>query len=164
MLTRLETRLKDFPFSPPGWRPAAFEYDSRLQRLEAFVQQNFADPISLAEGARQACLTRCYFSTYFRRSLGIGFQQWLTCLRIHRATSELTRTDWPVTEIAWAVGFQDMTTFTRAFRRITGTTPSRFRRRYRCARVAEMAAASIEKGTPLSQQEVTRQSGAALIP
>ncbi len=125
MLSTIETRLENCRFSPPAWRPGAFETDGRLRRLETFVGEHFASPISLAQAARQACLARCYFSTYFRRHLGVGFHQWLTCLRIHRATTELVESDISVTEIAWSVGFQDMTTFGRAFRRVTGTTPSR---------------------------------------
>ena len=131
MLSRVESRLESCSFSPVGWRPSAFDSDHRLRRLELFVRGHFCDPISLARAAREACLARCYFSTYFRRHLGIGFHRWLTCLRIQRAARELIDSDESVTEIAWAVGFQDMTTFTRAFRRVTGTTPSWFRSRFR---------------------------------
>jgi AraC-like DNA-binding protein len=73
MLSTIETRLENCRFSPPAWRPGAFETDGRLRRLEAFVGEHFASPISLAQAARQACLVRCYFSTYFRRHLGVGF-------------------------------------------------------------------------------------------
>ena len=129
LLSRVETRLLDCPFPPTGWRPSVFESDLRLQRLESFVQTNFREPISLGRAAEQACLARCYFSTYFRRRAGIGFHRWLTCLRIQQATKALTESKGSVTEVAFQVGFQDMTTFSRSFRRITGTTPLRYRRR-----------------------------------
>ena len=129
MLTTIETRLEECPFAPASWRPGAFETDARLRRLERFVRRNFSRPIPLAAAARQACLARCYFSTYFRRRLGVGFHQWLTCLRIHRAAIELVETQRSASEIAWSVGFRDMTTFSRSFRRVTGTTASGYRQR-----------------------------------
>lgn len=135
LLSRVETRLLDCPFPPTGWRPSAFESDLRLQRLESFVQTNFREPISLGRAAEQACLARCYFSTYFRRRAGVGFHRWLTCLRIQQATKVLAESEGSVTEVAFQVGFQDMTTFSRSFRRITGTTPSRYRRRQRRAKI-----------------------------
>ena len=157
MLSRVETRLESCPFSPAGWRPGAFDSDRRLQRLESFVREHFCDPISLARAAHEACLARCYFSTYFRRHLGIGFHRWLTCLRIQLAARELIASDESVTEIAWAVGFQDMTTFTRAFRRVTGTTPSWFRSRYR-PRPSAAEALPRERGGQSPQRRPRRQT------
>ena len=128
-LSTTEIRFEGCPFPPPLWSPGAFDSDGRLRRLERFVRRNFSKPISLGAAAHQACLARCYFSTYFRRKLGIGFHQWLTWLRVNRAARDLVETQRSVAEIAWAVGFRDMTTFARSFRRVTGTTPSGFRQR-----------------------------------
>ncbi len=163
VLSRVESRLERCPFSPAGWRPRAFDYDYRLQRLESFVREHFCDPISLARAAHEACLTRCYFSTYFRRHVGIGFHRWLTCLRIQRAARELIVSDVSVTDIAWAVGFQDMTTFARAFRRITGTTPTWFRRRYRAEPAAPGRPTLLSEHSDASSRGAQVELGTAAV-
>jgi transcriptional regulator GlxA family with amidase domain len=126
-----DPRLRDFEFTPPEWRPGIFDRDPRLRRLEPWIRQRASSRVTLADAARRACLTRCYFSTYFRRRSGIGFRDWIACLRVQAAARRLVDTEKSVAEIAWEVGFRDLRTFGRSFARITGTTPSRYRRRER---------------------------------
>ena len=128
MASKVETRLQGCAFSPLEFRSRVFDTDERLRRLERLVLEHFTESIPLGRAAAEACLARCYFSTYFRRQTGMGFHAWLTSIRIYRATRVLLATGQSISEIAWSVGFQDMTTFARAFRRVTGTTPTRYRR------------------------------------
>jgi AraC-like DNA-binding protein len=60
---------------------------------------------------------------------GTRFGELLDRVRRERALAELERPDASVTEIAFVVGFADPSAFGRAFRRWTGTTPARHRRR-----------------------------------
>lgn len=60
-------------------------------------------------------------------TLGVSYSDLLTMVRLRRAADWLERTDKPVSEIAFDLGYTDASNFTRAFRRETGASPTRFR-------------------------------------
>lgn len=100
------------------------EHDPRLRRLRDYVDRNLQDDISLEEAARQAGLERTYFSTYFHKTTGCCFCTWLRMVRVDRALELLRSNDRSITELAFDVGYRDLTTFERAFKRTVGCTPS----------------------------------------
>ena len=108
-------------------RQQAFSYYSRLQRVKAYVDENLPAAISLRAAADQAGLEERDFSSYFRAKTGICFSRWLTHRRIQEAQQMLQRHDYTITEVAFAVGYQDLTTFERAFKRCTEMTPREFK-------------------------------------
>ena len=86
-----------------------------------------AEDIPLNKAAQVAHLDAKYFSTYFRQKTGIRFKDWLAQERVGRAKAMMERRDHSVTEIAFAVGFRDLRTFQRSFKRHTGLTPTAYR-------------------------------------
>lgn len=108
--------------------PDAFAYYDRLQRVQQHIDQHLTDKISLKTAARIAGLEEKYFSAFFRAKTGICFKEWLTLLRIGRATEIMGTRNHSITYIALAVGFQDLRTFERAFKRCAGMTPRAFKR------------------------------------
>jgi AraC-like DNA-binding protein len=58
---------------------------------------------------------------------GVSYTDLLTAVRVRRAETWLERTDKPVMEIAFDLGYTDASNFTRAFRRQTGVSPKAFR-------------------------------------
>lgn len=83
---------------------------------------------SLAELAHIANLTPNHFCRAFAESTGIPPHRWLTELRIERAKALMKKPQSSLLDIALAVGYADQSTFGRAFQRITGETPSSWRR------------------------------------
>lgn len=110
---------------------AAFSYYDRLGKVEQYVRERSGEPLSLGEAARVAGLEEKYFSTYFHTKTGVRFKEWLTHVRIARAKEIMTRRDETITRLAFNVGFQDLRTFERAFKRHTGMTPLAFKRMIR---------------------------------
>ncbi len=105
-----------------------FDYYPRLERLREHVQQNYSEPISLKSAASVAALESSYFSTYFRAKVGITFTDWLRQVRIGKAMELMKVGDFSITEIAYEVGFADLTTFGRAFKQHTRMTPMDFKK------------------------------------
>jgi AraC-like DNA-binding protein len=105
----------------------AFEYYSRLAKVQKYVEENLGNEIYLAIAASVAATEKTYFCTFFRRKVGVGFRTWLEILRIQRSLSTLISSDVSITEVSLAVGFKDLRTFERAFKKYLGITPSRFR-------------------------------------
>lgn len=85
--------------------------------------------MSRTQAARVASLDPGYFSKRFRKAMGVSFATWSTTTRLHEAQRLLDHTDLRVFEIAMAVGYGDVTTFERNFRRFLGASPRAYRAR-----------------------------------
>ena len=103
---------------------APFRIASALSHLE----QNIAEDVNLQELARIAHMSRRNFLRVFHAATGLSPLVWLIERRIHRACTLLLQTRRQITEIAFDVGFRDSNYFTRQFRKITGSTPSNYRK------------------------------------
>lgn len=101
--------------------------DPRLRRAVGFIQDRLADDLSLDEIAGEAGMSPFHFARAFKAALGLSPLQYVIRTRIERAMVLLRTTRLPVAEIAWRVGYQDVSRFGQHFRRQTGTTPAAFR-------------------------------------
>lgn len=95
----------------------------RLRRVVAHL----ADDISLSDLAAQARLRTHHFGEAFKASTGISPHRYLVERRIRRAKELLLGAEQSIAQIAISVGFASHSHFTDNSRRLTGTTPSRFR-------------------------------------
>jgi AraC-like DNA-binding protein len=88
---------------------------------------DIGQPLTAEEAARVANLSPNYFSTYFRQRVGQSFTRWAHGVRVACAIEMLRASDLGIAEVAYRVGFRDLRTFERAFKRVTGATPRAFR-------------------------------------
>lgn len=100
----------------------------QVRRVTDYMHERFGEDIGLDELAAIAGLSRFHFCTAFRLATGQTPHEWLTHERIERARALLAQPKATVTEVALAVGYGTPSAFAAAFRRITGMTPSAFRR------------------------------------
>ena len=94
-----------------------------------YLHQNFGDEISTEQLSDMAGLSVSHFERRFRLAFGSSPRQYLIRVRIENAARLLRETDNSVTEIAQASGFYDHAHFSRSFRRLMNTTPTRYRHR-----------------------------------
>jgi AraC family transcriptional regulator len=87
--------------------------------------------VSLAALAAEAGLSRFHFCRAFKESTGLAPHAWLRQYRLEQATRMLRDTDASVMAVAAALGYASQTAFAAAFRKLTGETPSDWRRRAR---------------------------------
>ena len=78
--------------------------------------------IAAAVGVSERTLRRRFVAV-----TGMTWSQYLLASRVLQGIALLVEQDRPVTQIAFAVGFDSTSAFTRAFRRFTGETPTRYR-------------------------------------
>ena len=102
---------------------AIFFFCPRLAKIKRHVDQHFDQPFTLTQAAEIAALEKIYFSKIFKEKVGISFVDWLTRERIKRALLMLMDHDHRITDLAFAVGFGDLRTFERAFKKCVGMTP-----------------------------------------
>ncbi len=105
-----------------------FDYYPRLSRLREHVEQSYSEPVSLEQAAGIAALESSYFSSYFHAKVGITFTEWLRQVRIEKAMELMKAGDFSITHIAYEVGFADLRTFERAFKKHTRRTPREFKK------------------------------------
>lgn len=102
----------------------------RLKALVCHLRNHLNKPLTLDRAAKIACLERTYFSKFFRATTGCSFSEWNRAYRIKRAIPLLCRRDRSVRSIALSVGYRDLTTFARAFKKCVGISPSNYRSAY----------------------------------
>jgi AraC-like DNA-binding protein len=114
----------------PGFNPVWDAADQqRVSQVCEFIGQRLSQPIRLSEAARLAHLSEGAFSRFFRAHLRRTFPEFVNELRIGRACRLLAESDMPVTEIALACGYTNLSNFNRQFLRLKRRTPREFRQR-----------------------------------
>jgi AraC family transcriptional regulator len=96
--------------------------------VTAYVDEHLSEQISLATLAGLARLSTYYFCRAFKQSFGIPPHRYHTNRRIEQAKLMLAGRRHSVTEIGLTLGFSDTSSFTAAFRKMTGQTPSSYQR------------------------------------
>lgn len=92
-----------------------------------FLNQNFCNEISLYETANRFSVTPQYLSFAFSNEIGIGFNEYLTGIRLKKAC-ELLRSDKSnITEICFECGYRNLSHFLRSFKEKYGVTPKKYR-------------------------------------
>lgn len=98
-----------------------------IRRALAFISEHLADPITLAAVAREAALSRYHFCRLFHQEMGVPFHEHVNDLRVRRAKTLLADRYLRISEVAYAVGFNDLSHFDRTFRKRVGRSPSEYR-------------------------------------
>src|SRR5882762_8021604 len=98
------------------------------KRVAAYIEEHVADDIPLATLAELARLSPSHFCRSFKHSFGMPPHRYHASRRIERSKQLLANRELSITTIALDVGFSDTSTFTAAFHRLTGQTPSCYRR------------------------------------
>jgi AraC-like DNA-binding protein/CheY-like chemotaxis protein len=99
---------------------------AQLQPALHYVKQHYHEKISAAVAAENCGLTRFEFSRRFHAAFGMTFREYLLRVRITEARRLLAEGRLSVTEVAYAVGFNDGSHFARMFKRYTRVLPSRY--------------------------------------
>ncbi len=112
--------LKSPDRQPPTW----------LQRVKDYLSENFSEPPSLADLAAAAGVHPTHLARTFRQFERCTIGDYLRELRVNYARRRMISSNEPLVEIALAAGFADQTHFSRSFKRVTGMTPTEFRRTF----------------------------------
>ena len=116
--------------SPATFQPVLGGLSSKaLRRAIGRLRSDSDADVSLAALAADAGLSRFHFCRAFKESTGLSPHAWLRQHRLGQAMNMLRETDASVVSVAAALGYSSQTAFAAAFRKLTGETPSDWRRR-----------------------------------
>lgn len=103
--------------------------DPRIRAALDRMRAGYAEELSVDELAKGAGMSRFHFSRLFRDEVGDAPYRHLLRIRVARAAELLRKGRHTVTEAAFAVGFHDMSRFSRTFRAELGVNPREYRAR-----------------------------------
>ncbi|HEY5851082.1 MAG TPA: AraC family transcriptional regulator [Lysobacter sp.] len=107
-------------------RPNGLEL-KQIKRVTEYMRDNLAQDISLHELANLVGVSRFHFCTAFRRATGESPHAYLTRMRMEMASKLLKNTPLLIGDVALAVGYSAIASFSTAFRRYAGRAPREFR-------------------------------------
>jgi AraC family transcriptional regulator len=115
--------------SPTAFQPTTggLSPNVLLRAIERLRSDSDAD-VSLAALASDADLSRSHFCRAFKESTGLSPHAWLRQYRLEQAMNMLRDNDTSIVSVAAELGYASQTAFAAAFRRLTGETPSDWRR------------------------------------
>lgn len=99
-----------------------------IQRALDYVEAHLTEEIDYEAAAKQACSSAFHFQRLFRMLCGCTLGEYIRMRRLTLAAEELTRTDRRVIDIALQYGYDTPESFSRAFARFRGITPTEARR------------------------------------
>jgi transcriptional regulator GlxA family with amidase domain len=101
-----------------------------IHRVRQYLDQCYADPTTVTDLARIACLSESQFQAVFRRQTKVTPMKYLRGLRIEAAKKLLAR-GYGIDETAYRAGFESLRSFQRAFSTLARSTPSTYRNQVR---------------------------------
>ncbi len=98
----------------------------QLRTVVDFIQSHLDEDLSLLALADKANVSPFHFARQFRATVGLAPHQFVLRQRVQKSFGLIKAGKLPLAQIAVECGFHDQPHFTRAFRRLLGTTPARY--------------------------------------
>jgi AraC-like DNA-binding protein len=111
------------PEEPTDFRTA----ENPVARAKQFALAHLGEPLTVQRLAAEAHLSPAHFTRLFRAHTGKSPIEWLAEKRLLQATQLLRYADMSLSDIAEQVGYADLPTFSKAFKRWLGMSPSIYR-------------------------------------
>jgi AraC-like DNA-binding protein/mannose-6-phosphate isomerase-like protein (cupin superfamily) len=102
-------------------------YQRLLQAIK-YIDTHFKDDITLDGIAQNVGYSRCYFSSIFKKCMGMSIWDYICIKRIEESLTLIKTTDQNIADIALECGFNNAVNFNRLFKKYTNVTPNFFRK------------------------------------
>ena len=103
--------------------------DAAILAAQRGIAENYAVAAPVDEMVRWSGLAARTFKRRFKLATGDTPIAYVQRIRVERAKRLLETSDQPIEEISWAVGYEDLASFRRLFKRLTGLAPGAYRQR-----------------------------------
>ena len=103
--------------------------NNNIAKALQFVKQNFMRQITLDEISRECGMSKYHFTRIFKDVTGITFRKYHNKTRIEASKILLKKQELNITQICYAVGFNDASYFSRVFRKFEGISPVLYKKK-----------------------------------
>ena len=100
----------------------------KLKILLKYVEEHYAEPITVEKMARIAFYSKSHFMKFFKTHMETGFMEYLNDYRLTMAARLLLTTEDSILEVAAQSGFNNLSYFNRLFKRKYAQTPGQYRK------------------------------------
>ncbi|HEY9707766.1 MAG TPA: AraC family transcriptional regulator, partial [Oculatellaceae cyanobacterium] len=107
------------PLQPLGWERQP------VKRVQDYLEDNYAENVSLEQLASIACLSPFHLSRVFRKEVGLPPHAYQIQVRVNRAKTLLSR-GWSIGRVALEIGFASQSHFGLHFKQRVGVTPGQY--------------------------------------
>jgi transcriptional regulator GlxA family with amidase domain len=104
--------------------------DEAILAAQNFIESRYSDPISVEQIAAQAHMSKRNFIRRFKAATGNTPIEYIQRVKIEAAKKALERTGGDVNSVMYDAGYNDVKTFRKVFRQVTGMTPQDYRRKF----------------------------------
>lgn len=101
-----------------------------IRMAKHYIGEYYYQSLTLEVVSKEIGFNPTYFSTMFKKETGKNFSEYLKEVRIENAKTMLLNTEQSVEDISYAIGYLDIKYFSRLFKKLTGITPTEFRKLY----------------------------------
>jgi YesN/AraC family two-component response regulator len=112
----------------------------KIERVKAFVKKNYHKKVGLEDAAAIVCMSPKYLSRIFGERAGIGFNEFRLGAKIEKAKELLGTTELTISEISYRIGYRNVESFVRIFKKHEGSTPTEYRDAARGAKAGKKRA------------------------
>lgn len=98
--------------------------DPIIEAAKEYIHQHLSENIKAGDVAECVNLSASYFTTYFKQKAGCNFRDYVLQEKMRYASELLRRQEMNVSQIAYAMGYTDYRSFSRAFKNVTNHAPS----------------------------------------
>lgn len=105
-----------------------YKYRPMIAKVIEHIHKHYDQELRIDQMCRMTNLSKTYFCDLFKHFTGKTFNDYLIDYRIKRSTELLIQTNLTITDICYQVGFNDLTYFSRAFKKHTGISPSHYKK------------------------------------
>lgn len=105
-------------------KPARKRSEKFVRNFSAYMSDNYKNPIIAAEVAKALFMSKSYLSHQVQRHFGVSLSKYIRQYRVDRAIQDPLMVNRTVKEMSEAVGFDDVSYFSRAFKEYTGESPA----------------------------------------
>lgn len=103
------------------------KHTDTIQKVMEYVNANYMKRITLNDISDHVSFSVSYLSRIFKEEKGISLSSYINEVRIRNAKSMLLSSDIPLSSLAYCCGFDDQSYFSKVFKKLTGTTPGKYR-------------------------------------
>jgi AraC family transcriptional regulator len=104
------------------------DYRNRLNRVFQFIDDNLDSKLSLAEVSKQAFFSEFHFHRLFKLITRETLNEYISRRRIEKSVLDIIHKELSISEISHTYGFSDNSSYTKAFKKYYGISPSEFKR------------------------------------
>ena len=101
--------------------------DRRIRRVRSVLDEQYRDPPSVHELAAMVGLSASRLARLFREEVSMSIRSYVVARRLYMAALLIKQTDERISQIAYGVGFNDVSNFNHAFKKRFGTSPGDYR-------------------------------------